>query len=227
MSGKDEALAGILTAAPVVPVLTIEDRAMAVPLARALVAGGLTALEVTLRTAAGLDCIRAIRDEVEGCNVGAGTVLDARQVDDAVRATLLSAVSQDGTELIPKGSTLHGKVIDVQSASKQKPIGRLVLEFNVIEHFETHSLATIQTRSVPFEAALEPKEKFRDVRVDSGEELTLTLAIPLRRASHPSTPSSTAIVAPMAVAAAATRTCAGSPMKPTSSAMSIARKVVT
>jgi hypothetical protein len=102
------------------------------------------------------------------------------QVDDAVRATLLSAVSQDGAELIPKGSTLHGKVIDVEPASKQKPIGRLVVEFNVIEHSETHSLATIQTRSVPFAATLEPKEKLRDVRVESGEELTLTLAIPLK-----------------------------------------------
>jgi hypothetical protein len=68
----------------------------------------------------------------------------------------------------------------VEPASKQKPIGRLVVEFNVIEHSETHSLATIQTRSVPFAATLEPKEKFRDVRVESGEELTLTLAIPLK-----------------------------------------------
>jgi 2-dehydro-3-deoxyphosphogluconate aldolase/(4S)-4-hydroxy-2-oxoglutarate aldolase len=93
MSGKAEALTGILTAAPVVPVLTIESAATAVPLARALVAGGLTALEVTLRTAAGLDCIRAIRDEVEGCNVGAGTVLDARQVDDAVAAGATFLVS--------------------------------------------------------------------------------------------------------------------------------------
>ncbi len=92
-SGQDEALAGILTAAPVVPVLTIEDRATAVPLARALVAGGLTALEVTLRTAAGLECIRAIKGEVEGCNVGAGTVLDARQVDDAVGAGATFLVS--------------------------------------------------------------------------------------------------------------------------------------
>ncbi|HMN87500.1 MAG TPA: bifunctional 4-hydroxy-2-oxoglutarate aldolase/2-dehydro-3-deoxy-phosphogluconate aldolase, partial [Bauldia sp.] len=51
-----------------------------------LVAGGLTALEVTLRTAAGLDCIRAIAAEVEGCNVGAGTVLDPVQLADAVKA---------------------------------------------------------------------------------------------------------------------------------------------
>lgn len=93
MGGKDETLLGILTAAPVVPVLTIEDRATAVPLAQALVAGGLTALEVTLRTAAGLDCIRAIKSEVESCNVGAGTVLDARQVEDAVAAGATFLVS--------------------------------------------------------------------------------------------------------------------------------------
>ena len=55
MSSRDTDLIRILSAAPVVPVLTIEDRKQAVPLARALVAGGLTALEVTLRTAAGLE----------------------------------------------------------------------------------------------------------------------------------------------------------------------------
>ena len=110
------------------------------------------------------------------------TTLDSAsgQVDDPVRATLLSPVSQDGFELIPKGSTLHGKVIEIQSASKQKPVGRVVLAFNIIEHLETHSLATIQTRSMPFDATLEPKDKFRDVRVESGEQLTLTLATPLK-----------------------------------------------
>lgn len=110
------------------------------------------------------------------------TTLDSAsgQLDDPIRATLLSPVMQDGVELIPKGSTLHGKVIDVQSASKQKPVGQLVLAFNIIEHLETHSVATIQTRSMPFEATLEPKDKFRDVRVESGEELTLTLAMPLK-----------------------------------------------
>jgi 2-dehydro-3-deoxyphosphogluconate aldolase/(4S)-4-hydroxy-2-oxoglutarate aldolase len=86
MNERDRQLLLILSAAPVVPVLTIEDPAIAVPLARALVAGGLTALEVTLRTPAGLDCIRAIAGEVAGANVGAGTVLDARQLADAVAA---------------------------------------------------------------------------------------------------------------------------------------------
>jgi len=93
MSDREDRLNRILAAAPVIPVLTIEDRATAVPLARALVAGGLTALEVTLRTPAGLDCIRAIKAEVEGCNVGAGTVLDPKQLDDAVAAGAVFLVS--------------------------------------------------------------------------------------------------------------------------------------
>ena len=83
---RETRLIEVLTAAPVVPVLTIESTDVAIPLAKALVAGGLTALEVTLRTAAGLDCIRAIAAEVEGCNVGAGTVLTADQVHASVDA---------------------------------------------------------------------------------------------------------------------------------------------
>ena len=63
----------IMRTAPVIPVLVIEDAADAVPLAQALVAGGLRVLEVTLRTPAALDAIRAMR-EVEGAIVGAGTV---------------------------------------------------------------------------------------------------------------------------------------------------------
>ena len=67
----------ILARAPVIPVLVIEDVAHAVPLGRALVAGGLPVLEVTFRTAAAAACIRAMIAEVEGAIVGAGTVLDA------------------------------------------------------------------------------------------------------------------------------------------------------
>lgn len=100
MSDREDRLNRILAAAPVIPVLTIEDRATAVPLARALVAGGLTALEVTLRTPAGLDCIRAIKAEVEGCNVGAGTVLDPKQLDDAVAAGAVFLVSPGASPML-------------------------------------------------------------------------------------------------------------------------------
>ncbi|HEY8573817.1 bifunctional 4-hydroxy-2-oxoglutarate aldolase/2-dehydro-3-deoxy-phosphogluconate aldolase [Phenylobacterium sp.] len=66
----------ILTRAPVVPVLIVEDVAHAVPLGRALVAGGLTALEITMRTPVALECIKRMSAEVEGAVVGAGTALN-------------------------------------------------------------------------------------------------------------------------------------------------------
>jgi 2-dehydro-3-deoxyphosphogluconate aldolase / (4S)-4-hydroxy-2-oxoglutarate aldolase len=97
LTQHDAGLLAILTAAPVVPVLTIEDRKMAVPLARALVEGGLTALEVTLRTPVALECIRAIAAEVEGADVGAGTVCDAGQLHDAVAAGAKFLVSPGAT----------------------------------------------------------------------------------------------------------------------------------
>ena len=70
-------LQDILKLAPVVPVLIIEEEAHAVPLAKALVAGGLYALEVTLRTPVALESIRRIAGEVEGAVVGAGTITTA------------------------------------------------------------------------------------------------------------------------------------------------------
>ena len=83
----------MMTLAPVVPVLTIEDEAHAVPLGRALVAGGVPMLEVTLRTPAALGAIRRIAAEVEGAVVGAGTVLTAQDLDRAVEAGARFAVS--------------------------------------------------------------------------------------------------------------------------------------
>ncbi len=71
---------------PVIPVIVIDDVSVAVPLARALVAGGVRVLEVTLRTAVALRCIEAIVKAVPGAIVGAGTVrtpADARAAKDA------------------------------------------------------------------------------------------------------------------------------------------------
>jgi 2-dehydro-3-deoxyphosphogluconate aldolase/(4S)-4-hydroxy-2-oxoglutarate aldolase len=65
----------ILALAPVIPVLIIEDVAHAVPLGRALVAGGLPVLEITMRTPAASECIERMAGEIEGAVVGAGTVL--------------------------------------------------------------------------------------------------------------------------------------------------------
>ncbi|HEY8615578.1 bifunctional 4-hydroxy-2-oxoglutarate aldolase/2-dehydro-3-deoxy-phosphogluconate aldolase [Phenylobacterium sp.] len=65
----------ILTRAPVIPVLIIDDVADAVPLGRALVEGGLSVLEITLRTPVAMECIRRMAGEIEGAVVGAGTAL--------------------------------------------------------------------------------------------------------------------------------------------------------
>lgn len=83
-SKLNAALAGALKRIAVVPVLTIGRAEQAVPLARALVAGGLEALEITLRTPAALDAIRAIRTELPSALVGAGTVLTPEQGADAI-----------------------------------------------------------------------------------------------------------------------------------------------
>lgn len=92
-----EGLGAILTLAPVVPVVIIEDPEDAVPVARALVAGGLPAIEVTLRTPAGLEAIRRIAAEVEGAVPGAGTVLTAEQLAQTAAAGARFAVSPGTT----------------------------------------------------------------------------------------------------------------------------------
>jgi len=88
----------VMTLSAVVPVLVIETLADAVPLARALTAGGLYAIEVTLRTACALEAIKAIGEEVPEAVVGAGTVLNGRQYDQAVAAGARFIVSPGLTD---------------------------------------------------------------------------------------------------------------------------------
>ena len=83
--------------APVIPVVIVESVAEAVPLARALVKGGLKAIEITLRTPAALEAIRAVAEEVEGAVPGVGTVLTAAQYEQAAKAGARFAVSPGAT----------------------------------------------------------------------------------------------------------------------------------
>ena len=92
--------------APVIPVLVIEDAAHARPLAEALVAGGLPVLEVTLRTPAALQAIAQMA-QVEGAVVGAGTVLDADQMEAARDAGAIFAVSPGATPALIDAARLH------------------------------------------------------------------------------------------------------------------------
>ena len=105
--------AALLRAARIVPVLTIQDAATAVPLARALVAGGVRMLEITLRTEAGAKAAEAIIADVPDAVVGLGTVLTRRDLDlaRAIGATfafspgatpeLLDAAAEAGIPFVP------------------------------------------------------------------------------------------------------------------------------
>jgi 2-dehydro-3-deoxyphosphogluconate aldolase / (4S)-4-hydroxy-2-oxoglutarate aldolase len=93
IEAKQQQVEATMRLAPVIPVVIIDDVAHAVPMARALVAGGIPAIEVTLRTPAALDAIRAIASEVEGAVVGVGTVLTAKDLHAAEQAGARFAVS--------------------------------------------------------------------------------------------------------------------------------------
>lgn len=93
----------LLGMAPVIPVIVIEDPKCAAPLAAALVAGGLRVLEITLRTPAALDAIRAMA-EVPGAIVGAGTVLDGVRLDAAAAAGARFVVSPGFTDSLARAA---------------------------------------------------------------------------------------------------------------------------
>ena len=107
----------ILTLSPVIPVMVIEDLNDAVPLAEALVEGGLKVLEITLRTSAALDAIKAIKSSVNGAIVGSGTVINQQtfqasldagvdfMVSPGMSANLLEAVLAENVKMLPGAST--------------------------------------------------------------------------------------------------------------------------
>lgn len=97
----------VMDLAPVIPVLVIDRVEDAVPVARALVAGGLRALEVTLRTPVALEVIRAMA-RVEGAVVGAGTVLNMEQLDAVLEAGARFVVSPGLTPSLGREAVASG-----------------------------------------------------------------------------------------------------------------------
>ncbi|EFO30860.1 khg/kdpg aldolase [Roseibium sp. TrichSKD4] len=107
----------IMLAAPVIPVLVVEDPKKAVPMAEALVKGGLPSIEITLRTEGALEAIRLVSENVEGAFPGAGTVLNEAQYEAAVSAgsqfivspgatnTLIDVAEQSDVPLLPGAAT--------------------------------------------------------------------------------------------------------------------------
>lgn len=98
----------IISAAPVMPVLVIHELAHAVPLARALVAGGIEVLEVTLRTPIAMDAVAAIVKDLPNAVVGVGTLTRPEQFSEAAEAGAQFAVSPGLTQVMLNGCTESG-----------------------------------------------------------------------------------------------------------------------
>lgn len=94
--------ADVLDLAPVMPVVVVEDAEQAVPLARALVEGGLPGIEITLRTPAALDAIERVAQEVPEAVVGAGTVVNGEQARAAAQAGARFLVSPGCTPTLAR-----------------------------------------------------------------------------------------------------------------------------
>ena len=136
-------------------------------------------------------------DRMQKYRVPAGTLLSVRlrtpigsassSIDDQVDATLAEAVVQDGIELIPEGSLLHGRVVDVVAASKEVVRGQIAVSFAVVQHAVTESRAAIRTLTVTIAAEdpeAPPQSRRRraepvDLALPAGHMLVLTLADPL------------------------------------------------
>lgn len=126
--------AEICRLAPVVPVLVIDDLSHAGPLARALVAGGLPALEVTLRTPVALDAIRAMA-EVPGGVVGAGTLLTPADVKAAKAAGATFGVSPGATERLLDACAEHDLPLLPGAATASEIMALLEMGYTVQKFF--------------------------------------------------------------------------------------------
>ena len=109
----------------------------------------------------------------------------ASAVDDQVDAVLWSPVIQDGVELIPEGSVVLGKVVEVAAATRPKPLGRIAFTFSIVEHSETGSRAMLTTRKVVFEAqppqteGKKPSKELVNAVVPAGTAFVAMTAEPL------------------------------------------------
>lgn len=143
----------LLGATRVVPVITIEDVDTAVPLAEALLAGGLQVLEITLRTDAGLESIRRIASEVPGAVVGAGTVTTPQQLLDARNAGARFIVSPGCTDSLVNAAADAGGVFLPGAVTASEVLGLLEHGISMMKFFPAESsggIAALKALGAPF-----------------------------------------------------------------------------
>ncbi|WP_377186242.1 bifunctional 4-hydroxy-2-oxoglutarate aldolase/2-dehydro-3-deoxy-phosphogluconate aldolase [Ruegeria meonggei] len=134
MSVKTQRTREICALAPIVPVLVIDDAAQARPLAEALVAGGLPALEVTLRTPAALDAIRAMA-AVPGGVVGAGTLVTPEDVRAAKEAGAQFGVSPGATDALIAACEAEGLPLLPGAATASEAMRLLEQGYDMLKFF--------------------------------------------------------------------------------------------
>ena len=141
---------------PVIPVITIERAVDAVPLARALVAGGLHALEITLRTAAAVDAVRAIVAEVPEAIVGVGTVLSAADLAKAAALGARFALSPGATPDLLAAAAAGDLPFVPGVATASELMAALARGFSTVKFFPAVSsggIATLRALRGPFPQA--------------------------------------------------------------------------
>jgi 2-dehydro-3-deoxyphosphogluconate aldolase/(4S)-4-hydroxy-2-oxoglutarate aldolase len=134
MSDKTQRTREICALAPIVPVLVVDDASQARRLAEALVAGGLPALEVTLRTPAALDAIRAM-SQVPGGVVGAGTLITPEDVRAAKEAGAKFGVSPGATDALIAACEAERLPLLPGAATASEAMRLLELGYNMLKFF--------------------------------------------------------------------------------------------
>jgi 2-dehydro-3-deoxyphosphogluconate aldolase / (4S)-4-hydroxy-2-oxoglutarate aldolase len=151
MTQKTQALMEILQRQPVMPVVAVSSEREGVELARALAAGGLGAIEVTLRTPAALGAIRAIRAEVPEAICGAGTILSPRQFDEAVEAGAQFIVSPGTTHEVLDAAKTSDVPLLPGAATPSELMAMIEEGYEVLKFFPAEQLG-----GVPYLKALAP-----------------------------------------------------------------------
>jgi len=142
------AMRDMLALSPVIPVVTLKDAADAVPLARALLAGGLKVVEVTLRTSAGMEGIRRIAAEVPELVVGSGTVLTAADLDGSAEAGARFAVSPGLTPILLAEAATRDLPYLPGAATASEVMMALEHGFDCLKVFPASSVGTAAIKSL-------------------------------------------------------------------------------
>lgn len=151
MVQKVEPLLKVLQGQPVIPVVAVESADGAVKLARALAAGGLPAIEITLRTPAALDAIRAVAKEVPEAIVGAGTILTRDHFHKAEGAGARFIVSPGGTPELLDAAEASSCPLLPGAASPSELMAMMERGYSVLKFFPAEQLG-----GAPFLKALAP-----------------------------------------------------------------------